>query len=166
MSTYLPAKAALLTLIRAYAGGSVFGTNNSSRDDFQVRDSPAGIACVVATAEDSLESDRIDGGALLGYGVQGEYQERHTFVAHVFTTVGTGETGLDRIVTTLETLVEDIKDYLRPFHRLNGTPGVRDAKIVRTTRPGIPVDRPQAYLMSIVVQVECEANLPSGESGG
>lgn len=156
MSTYLHAEQAILDLVRASADGGTFTEANSSRNDWTVVDG-ADLAAVVTMAGDSTEADRID-----GYGVEGFYQERHLIAINVTIKIGTGEQGPQVIAGTLNSAVEALKDELRLFTRLGGVPGVRQARIVRTGAPG-RLDTGTHYMQPIVIQVDCESELPEEE---
>ncbi len=74
-------------------------------------------------------------------------------------------------IQTLYTHVEGLKTYLRKYPLLNGTAGVKHAKVVRTTRrrPIAPVSddtRSTHWSQMIVLQVVEEITLNWVETGG
>lgn len=167
MSTYLDIESALLALIRAYAGGAVFDAANSSVDDWIALDANGTeVAAVIEMAAASTEGAQQD-----GYGAFGEYQETHTLALWICQKRGTGDGGDGAAKQALKTLTEAIKDYLRPFRRLDGAAGVRSARLLRTGEPVYisPNDQIEAathVAQQITLQVVCESDAPEGEIDG
>ena len=166
MSTYQTAESALLTLIRAYSGGTVYTTTTSSADDWRVLDN-ATSAAVVEMAGPTIEGMT----APVEYGVHGEYQETHQIGIWICEPRGVGAGGDGAIKQALKARTEAVKDYLRPFRRLNNASGVRSAQIVRTTAPAYISPTTDAAMAThvaqqIIVQVACESAEPAGESDG
>lgn len=167
MSTYATAETALLTLVRAYASGAVFTTTNSAADDWKPLDAPnTEVAAVVEMAGASTEGVEQD-----GYGVEGEYQETHTIGLWLCKKRGTGDGGDGVVKQQLKALTEAVKDYLRPYRRLNGAAGVRSMKLMRTTEPTYisPTDKvgdATHIAQQITFQVLCESDAPAGEMDG
>jgi hypothetical protein len=168
MSTYSTAEAALLTLIRAYSGGTVFDEANSSADDWLALDANGTeVAAVVEMAGPTTEAT-IDADS---YGAYGEYQEMHTISLWLCRKRGVGADGDGAVKAALKALTEAVKDYLRPYRRLNGAAGVRSMRLLRTTEPAYisPTDKVEDathVAQQIVVQVLCESAAPEGEMDG
>jgi hypothetical protein len=132
VSTYTTAETALLALVRSYGAGLIFTEENSAAEDTLVLDAGTGVAAIVAMAGESVEGDKID-----DYGEHGAYVERHQIAVWVCVERGTGDGGDGAISQECKALTESVKDYLRPYERLNGAPGVLRAQIVRTGAPDL-----------------------------
>lgn len=156
MSTYLAARTALLTLCRAAGVG--FDAENSGTD-YTVLDAGYPLALLVK-GQPTEEADQFD-----GYGSHGARQERHTFEAQVWLDVGNGEGGLEAIDAELIAVTEALKDYVRGYERLNETPNVRRAQIIRTTPP--ESNGTKSHRVQIVtVQVDCDLEYEPVEVAG
>jgi len=168
VSTYPIAESALLTLIRAYSGGTVFDEANSSVDNWLVLDANGTeVAAVLEMAGPTTEAV-IDGDS---YGVYGEYQETHTIGLWLCQKRGTGDGGDGAVKAVLKALTEGMKDHLRPYRRLDSAPSVRSMRLMRTTEPAYisPTDKVEDathVAQQIVVQVLCESDAPEGEIDG
>jgi hypothetical protein len=150
VSTFIDSRDALLTLCRAYSGGTVFTTANSDANDYTVLNTDATHALLIARSAPSIEADEID-----GYGSHGARQERHTFAVWVFTTIGTGDEGVGAIVEENEVLLEALRDHLRPYRTLDDAPNVRDMRLTETMLP--ERNNTGTHIMqSFTVVVDCE----------
>lgn len=168
MSTVLLAESALLALIRSYNSGATFGTTNSAIDDWRVLDAEdAGTACVIELAGPSQEADELNGRS-----THGAYQELHRIGAWVCIERGVGTGGDVAAKQACQALVEALKDYCRPYERLNtendDSPIVR-AQIVETTdlsyiAPTDDITQATHVAQRITWLVHCEANYDPLES--
>lgn len=170
MSTYTIAETALLALVRAYAGGGTFNSQNSAIDNWLMLDSSnQTAAAVIEMAGESREA--IDTSEPTEYGAYGEYQEVHQVGVWICQPRGAGDGGDGIAKAAVKTLTEAVKDYLRPYRLLNAAAGVRSAQIVRTTAPTYispTTDIAQAthVAQEIVMIVVCTSTAPDGEIDG
>lgn len=167
MSTYLVAEAAALATCRAFSGGTVFHSANSSRNDHVVVQGADPYALVVTMGGDTEEGDDLRPPSISGRrGAQGLYQERHQIQLTIYAAVGTGATGLAAQTAALQTTVEGLKDYLRAHDRLGGV--VSFARPLRTSRIRelVVKDRGTTHLVQEVqLLVLCESEYPQSEGG-
>jgi hypothetical protein len=154
VSTYPAAAAALLALCRA---SGPFDEANSAADDFTVLDAGYDLALLIRGIYTD-EADEID-----DYGAHDARQERHVIEAQVWKSTGTGDGGMGAIDAELIAATEALKDYVRPYERLNGT--ARRARIVRTTRPESNGTRSHRVQI-ITFHVDCEFDYEPIEVGG
>lgn len=167
MTTYLIAEGALLTLCRAYSAGAVFTTANSSADDWTVIDT-ADTSLLIEMGEQTQEGIEQD-----DYEAHGEYQEQHTIDVWICQKRSAGATGDGTIKQGLKTLTEALKDYLRPYRRLNAASGVRSMAITSTLPPayvqrigGRGVADASHLTQRIRCVVLCESTAAAGETDG
>lgn len=172
MSTYTVAEAALLTLVRAYSGGTVFTTTNSSADDWRVLDATSTeSAAVLEMAGPTVEGVLTYQRHAQSYGADAEYQETHQIGVWICVKRSTGVGGDGAVKATLKALTEAVKDYLRPYRRLNAAANVRAALIARTTEPSYisptkDIADATHVAQQIVFEVQCESDAPAGEIDG
>jgi hypothetical protein len=142
--------------VRAYSGGMVFTEENSAAEDTLVLDAPnTDVAAIVAMAGESIEADEID-----DYGEHGAYVERHQIAVWICVERGTGDGGDGALAQECKALTEAVKDYLRPYERLNNAPGVLRAQIVRTGAPdlisrSVAMEDATHVAQEVVFQVLC-----------
>ena len=166
MSTYTAVEAALLTLVRAYSSGTVYTATNSSVDNWRVLDGGAARAVVIEMAEATTESDTANGRNAFG-----TYQEVHRLGVWVCVARGSGDGGDVAAKVALKTATEALKDYLRPYERLNAAANVSRAQIARTTAPAYispssDATRATHVAQQVIVQVQCRAVLSPLEVAG
>ena len=153
MSTYASAEAAILTLVRSYASGSVFTAVNSAIDDWLVADAESDEAAVLTQVGDIEEADAFDGER----GSHGTRQERYRIGVHLLVKVRDGEGGPGAADAALKTLTAAMRTHLRQYERLNGATGIKRAQIERTSQPQDVQRRtpgaPRAVLQTIVVLI-------------
>lgn len=161
--SYQTCTTALLALVRAYSGGTVFTTATSAENDWQILNQSS-AAAVVHMAGDTEEGDALD-----GRGSQGKRQARHTVGVTVAQPIGAGKDS--DALALLDQLCEALMAYLRPYARLNNTSGVKRAEIVARTRDrliGPREDMGTHWVSTIVLRVheEFAATYASGDSPG
>jgi hypothetical protein len=168
VSTYTTAEAALLTLVRAYNSGATFTPANSSVDDWRVLDaSSTTVAAVLEMAAPTIERTV----TATEYGAYGEYQEVHQIGVWICAARGQGAGGDGAAKAACKTLTEAVKDYLRPYRRLNAAAGVRSAAILRTTDPAYisptrDIAQATHVAQEIIFEIACESDAPEGEIDG
>jgi hypothetical protein len=171
MTTYLTAEAAVLTLLRAYNAGATFTVANSVVDDWTIIDT-APTSAFVEMGDDTIEAVEIN-----DYGAHDEYQEQHTISLWICQKRSTGAAGDAALKQGLKTLTEAVKDYLRPYRRLNNATGVRSMQISSTTPPlmirrtatgtnGPGLADASHFAQRIQLTVLCESDAPDGEIDG
>lgn len=165
MSTALIVLNALLTTCRAYGGGTVFTEANSALNNWRMLDAQDTELSLVIESGTIEEAD-----ALPGHGSYGEYVEMHKPRINVAVKVGTGAQGYPALISTLQTTVEGLKDYLRIHNRLDNTPVIARARTAKTSdvldvlRKG--QGSPSHFMQRIDMQIITEAELPAGDEGG
>lgn len=150
MSTYATSEAALLTLIRAYSGGTVFTTTNSSRGGFQVLNN-AGVSQAVVLMQARASENGDDLGR--GRGAMGKRQQRHWIAMIVFQS--RGATNDEASYTALLTLTDALIGYLDTYQRLNNATNVKRAQIREVAEPRIQRDKAWIY-QSVLIEVMTE----------
>jgi hypothetical protein len=128
MSTLPASKTALLTLLRAYPDAT-FDSSNSALDDWAVLTSEGRTYSLVIEMGAATTEDTGD------YLAQGDYSETHRLDAWICWKRGQGEGGDAAQRQALIDLTERLKDYARPYTRLNGAANVEQARIVETSEP-------------------------------
>jgi hypothetical protein len=168
MTTYLTAESAVLTLLRAYNSGATFTIANSAVDDYTIID-VANTTAFIEQGEDSQENIEVE-----DYGAYDEYQERHVISLWICQKRSAGASGDAALKQGLKVLTEAVKDYLRPYRRLNGAIGVRSMMIASTTppltikradqKPGLADTSHFGQRVQLVIL--CESTAPVGEIEG
>ena len=166
MSTYLATEAALLALVRRYNAGATFTAANCLADDWLVLDARnTEVAAVIEMAEASAEGDNLS-----GHGSQGVYQDVHKLALWICVKRGVGVNGDGAAKATCKTLTESLKDYLRPYERLNHGAPIARAQLGRTDAPShlSPTNDISAathVAQRILLTVQCEASVVVTEPG-
>jgi len=168
VSTYTIAETALLTLTRAYSGGSVFDTSNSVADDWRVLDAQGTtVAAVLEMAGDTIEAITVQA----AYGDYGQYQEIHQIGVWLCVKREQGIGGDGAAKAACKTLIDAFRAYMRPYRRLNAAAGVRSATMIRTSAPAYisptrDVGDATHVAQMITFEVACESDAPVGEIDG
>ena len=168
MSTYQTAENALLTLTRAYSGGSVFTTANSSIEDWLALDAAGtDVAAVIEMAGKSIERMTVQA----EYGAYGESQEVHSIGVWLCVKRSQGAGGDGAVKAACKALTEAYKDYMRPYRRLNGATNVRSAQIMSTSAPSFisptrDIESATHVAQQVLFEIACESAAPAGEIDG
>ena len=144
MTTLLPTLDAMLALLRACPSATLTATN-SAIDDTRVMISESTPYSIIVdhggTVEDTLD-----------WLQQGKYTETHLLNLWVCYKRGQGEGGDAAQKQALRTLVEGVKDYLRPYETLNGAPYVIESRITETGPADYSVLTVRAEVSTHIVQ--------------
>lgn len=156
MSTYATSEAALLTLVQAYSGGTVFTGSgisaNSSRGDFKVLNNQAvTVAAVLLQARPSELGDDLGSGR----GTQGRRQQRHWIAVIVFQARGQTNDGAPYVALT--TLTDALIAWLDTYQKLNSAANVKRAQVREVSE--VRRQRDQAWIyQTILVEVLTETS--------
>lgn len=144
--SYASCTAAVLTLVRAYSGGTVFTSANSAEDDYQTVLGQSATGAVVTMFGDSAEGDMLD-----GRGAQGKRQARHEIGVVLLVPIGGDNDAVPK--AALHTIRDALIAYLRPYARLNNASGVKRAEIVAQTQDRLlgPTNEQGTHWVSVIV---------------
>lgn len=167
MSLYPAIEAATLTLVRAYEGGTVYGVNNSSRNDWSVRNGDREHSAVVGMWQRSQF-----GRSLSGRAQQGKRQELHYPRISLLVAIGQAEDGDGAAASAVVDRAGSLIAYLNQYGRLGlgNASGVTRAEVIGMGVPeligSLKSERVTHARVDIDLEVACEIEMVVIESGG
>lgn len=139
--SYGTIEAAFLTRLRAYASGATFTADTSSRGDYDVMDSSAGVSsAVVVQAAPSRYRDTD-----AGRGRHGATVATHTIGIDLFVKRRQGRGGDGDSYTTMVDLSDAVIAYLDQYPTLGALTNLERIELIEASRILILRDRPHAY---------------------
>lgn len=160
MTLYATCEAALLTLVRAVNSGATYDATNSSRGDWSVRDRQGvTLSAVLYQARASQFAFAFPGGR----GAHGRRQERHFIGVQVAYARGAAQGGDGVAYAGLQTAVDSLIAHLNQYPRLNGTSGVKEARVSEAGMPVYNAGRTH-LIRALLVEVAAEIDLVQVES--
>ena len=167
MSLYPTVEAAVLTLVRSYSGGAVYGVANSSRNDWSVRHGEHDESAVIGMWQRSQF-----GRSLNGRAQQGKRQELHYPRISLLVAIGQAENGDGAAVTAVVNRAGSLVAYLNQYGRLGlgNAAGITRAEVVNMGIPeligSIKTERTTHARIDLDMEVACEIEMIVIESGG
>jgi hypothetical protein len=154
--SYATIETALLTLILAYSGGTVFtaALRNATRGDYRAMDATGtAVSAVVVQSADSIYGYTAPGSR----GTHGKEAARHLMGIDLFVKRGQALGGDGVAYTTLITLRDALIAHLHTTPRLNNTADLQIARVIGATRPIMLRDKDHAYSRITIEAIELYA---------